>query len=283
MSAITIIKSSGDREPWIPGKLERSLRAAGATEGLIADILRHVERDLHDGMRTADIYRHAFSLLKRAHRPIAAQYSLKKAIMQLGPSGFPFERLVAHLLSAQGFQTKVGQIVNGMCITHEIDVIAEKDDERLIVEAKYHNDPATKSDVKVALYVHARFMDVEKRFETDHVADGKRDTFHRAWLITNTNFTSQAIDYGRCAGLAMTGWNYPKGRTLQDLVQETQTHPITTLTLLTMPQKSAIIAKGVVLCREIIEDPHILAEVGVPSQKIPAILAEARTLSVQRT
>lgn len=276
MSAISIIKSSGDREPWIPGKLERSLRAAGASPALVEEILRHVSHDLHDGMRTADIYRHAFGLLRRTDRPIAAQYSLKKAIMQLGPSGFPFERLVAHLLEAQGFRTAVGQIVNGMCITHEIDVIAEKEDERLIVEAKYHNDPAIKSDVKVALYVHARFMDVEKRFNADQKNDG--EIFHRAWLITNTNFTSQAIDYGRCAGLAMTGWNYPKGRTLQDLVQETQTHPITTLTMLTMPQKAALIDRGIILCKEIIADPSVLAEVGVTRGKTETILREALTL-----
>ncbi len=275
LDQINIIKADGEREPWSTQKLERSLRAARASDELTREIIAHIEKDVQDGMRTNDIYEHAFALLKRYDRPTAAQYSLKKAIMQLGPSGFPFERFVAEIMKAQGYSTRVGVMVPGVCVEHEVDVVAEKPDERILVEAKFHNSAEVKSDVKVALYVHARFMDIQKRFaeaEPDH------QRYTRAWLITNTSFTSQAIQYGRCAGLSMTGWNYPKGNTLQDLVQLTETHPITCLTTLTDQQKSALLNEGVVLCHDIIRDPNVLARIGMSKPSIDAALAEGSGL-----
>lgn len=275
---VDIVKSTGEREPWNPAKLERSLRAAGADDALIREIVAHVARDLRDGMRTRDIYRHAFALLKRLRRPVAAQYSLKHALMEFGPSGFPFERFVAALLAADGYRTEVGVMVDGACVTHEIDVVAENDDERILVEAKFHNGPEIRSDVKVALSVKARIDDVVRRYEQTEGENGRQN---RAWLITNTNFTAQAIKYGTCAGLLMTGWNYPRGRTLQDLVRETGVHPVTILTTLTKGQKMSLIGDGVVLCADIVRDPAVLRRVGVPRVRERAILSEATSLSLQ--
>lgn len=275
MDPITIIKSSGEREPWNVQKLERSLRAAKASEELVKEITAHIEKDVEDGMRTNDIYEHAFALLKRYDRPTAAQYSLKKAILQLGPSGFPFERFVAEILKAQGYETMVGVIVRGICVEHEVDVVAEKPGERMVVEAKFHNSVEVKSDVKVALYVHSRFMDIQKRYEE---VDGDEPKYTRALLVTNTSFTSQAIQYGHCAGLAMTGWNYPKGRTLQDLVQETETHPVTCLTTLSDAQKSALLGEGVVLCHDIVRAPELLEKIGMGKDAVTEAIAEASGL-----
>lgn len=271
---VYVVKVSGEREPWDPRKLERSLRSAKASDELVREIIGHAEKDLQDGMRTKDIYQHAFSLLKRYDRPIAAQYSLKNALMQFGPSGFPFERFVAQILEAQGYRTRVGVMERGACVTHEVDVIAEKNDERILVEAKFHNSAETKSDVKVALYVDARFRDIVKRLESE---DGGAHFTH-AWLITNTNFTSQAIQYGNCAGLSLTGWNYPRGHTLQDLVQATGTHPVTSLTTLTNSQKTALVNDGIVLCRDIVRDPAALKALGLNTSRMNSVLKEGEAL-----
>ncbi len=273
--AITITKASGERELWDEEKLRRSLRAARATEAMAEEIIRHVEKDLRDGISTHAIYTHAFQLLKDHSRPVAAQYSLKKAIMQLGPSGFPFEKFIAEILKAQGFRTQVGVIVQGKCVEHEVDVVAEKSGERILVEAKYHNSSEIKSDVKVALYVHARFQDIQKRLEESAAGI---NVFTRAWLITNTSFTSQAIQYAACADLALTGWNYPKGRTLQDIIQETQTHPITSLTTLSTNQKTALLQSGVVLCNDILDNPEPLFAIGMGKSHISTVIEEGRQL-----
>lgn len=274
MNSVQIIKASGERESWDPKKLERSLRAAHAEPELIREITGHIEKDLRDGIRTSDIYEHAFTLLKKYSRPLAAQYSLRVAIMQLGPSGYPFEKFVATILEAEGYKTTVGTIVQGLCVPHEVDVVATKENERILVEAKFHNSPSIKSDVKVALYVHARFEDIAKRLKQSD----SEEQFTRPWLITNTNFTSQAIQYGNCVGMAMTGWNYPHGHTLQDLVQATQTHPVTCLTTLTPQHKNALLAEGVVLCTDIIKDTSHLQKLGLNRARIAAVEAEGSQL-----
>ena len=239
---------TGERENWDRTKLERSLRFAKASDELIREIVLHIEKDLHDGMRTVDIYEHAFNLLKKYHRPAAAEYSIKRAILQLGPSG--------------------------VCVTHEVDVVAEKKDERILVEAKFHNSASIKSDVKVALYVHARFQDIQKRLDLEE----QTERYTHAWLITNTEFTSQAIQYGSCVGLAMTGWNYPKGHTLQDLIQATQTHPVTCMTTLSDKQKIDLLNHGTVLVREVVDDSSRLAKIGIGKQQIASIVSEGKAL-----
>jgi hypothetical protein len=272
---IYIIKASGDRELWDKSKLVYSLQSAHADEALTQKITAHIEQDLRDGMRTTDIYNHAFELLKKINRPVAAEYSLRRAILQLGPSGFPFERFIAEILSAEGYSTSTGVIVRGACVEHEVDVVAEKSGERILVEAKYHNSPNTKSDVKVALYVHARFEDIKKQLANSAAGIG---VFTKAWLITNTSFTSQAIQYANCSGMALTGWNYPKGHTLQDLVQRTQTHPVTCLTTLTDQHKNELVQSGIVLCKDIVKDQSMLEKMGINRSHIAEIVTEGMSL-----
>ena len=272
---ILIIKSSGEREEWSRAKLLASLMSSKANAELAEEIAVHVEKDLKDGMHTSDIYEHAAELLRKYDKPLAAHYSLKRAMLELGPSGYPFERFISGILKAEGYQTEVGVIVQGLCVEHEVDVIAEKEGERMLVEAKYHNSPDTKSDVKVALYVHARFEDIKKRTETTDTAS---ELFTRPWLITNTSFTSQAIRYAECAGLALTGWNYPRGHTLQDLVLRTKTHPITVLTTLPKGARSALLEKGVVLCSDILRDTRHLDGIGLRKQEIDGVIKEGTLL-----
>lgn len=275
MTPIYIIKQGGYRELWDPRKVERSLRAAKADEQVVGEVMKRLDAEVKDNMTTKEIYRLAFTFLRKIHRPTAAQYSLKNAIMDLGPSGFPFERFLAEVLRGEGYHTQVGTIVKGACVDHEVDVIAEREGERYLVEAKYHNQQNTKSDVKVALYVKARSEDIEKQL---HMSAAGLGYTSQMWLITNTSFTGQAIQYGQCAGLRMTGWNYPQGDTLQDMVQRTQTHPITSLTSITRAQKNALIAEGYVLCRDILDHPDLLTKQGISKGRLGAVIAEAKHL-----
>lgn len=275
MKPIYIVKAGGYKELWDPRKVERSLRSAKADEETVAEVMKRLDSEVKEGMTTRDIYKIAFALLRKIHRPTAAQYSLKNAIMELGPSGFPFERFFAEILKGEGYHTQVGVMVKGACVEHEVDVIAEREGERYLVEAKYHNSPNIKTDVKVTLYVHSRFLDIQSQLQNSAAGVGY---FNQSWIITNTSFTTQAIQYGTCVGLRLTGWNYPQGNTLQDMIQRTQTHPITSLTTITKSQKNAIIERGYVLCRDVIEQPHLLLDVGVPQNRLNAVINEAKYL-----
>jgi len=109
------------------------------------------------------------------------------------------------------------QTVLGKCIPHEVDVVAYNDKELIFCEAKYHNELGTKSDVKVALYIKARFDDL-KHGTFDYGSPGRALT--EGLLITNTKFSTTAIQYGKCENLRMIGWNYPEKGNLRDLIME---------------------------------------------------------------
>jgi Holliday junction resolvase len=247
---ITVVKRSGEYEPFSERKVRTSLMRAGADDGLIDAIVRRVERELYDGISTREIYAHVFALLRELQSPLVSKYDLKRSIMELGPSGFPFEKFVAGVLQAQGFTVAVGQIVQGKCIDHEVDIIAQKGHRHYMIEAKFHNQPGLKSDIKDALYTYARFLDVEQAWV--EIA-GHRAHLHQAWLITNTKVTSKVREYAKCAGMRVTSWNYPSRASLRLMVEESGLLPVTSLQSLGPEDKERLIGEGIIFCRELAE------------------------------
>lgn len=231
MKKIKITKVSGELAYFQEEKLLRSLMKEGATEADEAEICLKIEQSLFHGISTKEIYAKAFALLRKTSRPTAARYKLKKAIMELGETGYPFEKFVGALLKAEGFLTQVGIVVQGHCVTHEVDVIAKKDNLHYMFECKFHNQQNGKCDVKIPLYIKARFKDVEAAWlkKPDHIAK-----FHQGWIFTNTRFTSDAMKYDECVGLQLISWDCPKENGLKERVDKTDVHPITCLTSLSL-------------------------------------------------
>lgn len=254
---ILIVKESGRHEAFDPEKLRFSLMHSGASEEATEEVLSHILPELHNGMTTGDIYRHAFSILAKISRPVARSYSLRRAVMQLGPSGFPFEDFVAEILKTKGFQCLTRQTVLGGCVPHEVDVVAYNEKKLIMVEAKFHNELGSKSDLKVVLYIKARFDDLK-----DNVFNygGSNRKITEGWLVTNTKFSSTAIHYGVCKNMTLIGWNYPEVGNLQHMIQEQKLHPITCLTSLSQSEKKILLTAGVVLCSNIRQNPEILGK-----------------------
>lgn len=266
-----VTKADGDVEPFDPAKLEHSLARAGASTTIRARILAEIMHKMQSGMRTDDIYRHAFGLLqKEEDLPVAARYSMKRAIFALGPSGFPFEQLLAEILRSNGWRVTTDVMLIGRCAPHEVDVVAEKHGKRIGIEAKFHNEPGGKTDIKDALYVHARYEDLGRApLASNRVDEG--------WLVTNTVFTKNAIRYAQCSNLTLLGWDYPRSKGLVNLIEEARVHPLTALTTLTDAEKRRLLDKRIVLCREV-STPHLLKETGIQPDKIPTIVEEAKRL-----
>lgn len=266
------MKADGEEEMFDPSKLDGSLKRAGASDAARAHVLQKVNAELRDGMTTSDIYRHAFELLKEEDAPIAARYSIKRAVLELGPSGFPFEQFLAEVLRAHGWKTQTGVAMTGRCAPHEVDVLAEKDGMRVGIEAKFHNEAGGKTDIKDALYVHARYEDLGRAPEASSRVD-------EGWLVTNTRFTRNAIRYAQCANLTLLGWDYPRGRGLQTLIEEARVHPLTCLTTLSESEKRRFLEKKVVLCKSVATQ-HVLEEYGIRPDKISGVLDEAQRLCI---
>ncbi|MDP1802946.1 MAG: ATP cone domain-containing protein [Bacteroidota bacterium] len=270
-----VIKASGVKSRFSEKKLRTSLQRAGASEEQIEFITKEVGKQIFEGISTKAIYKLAFTLLREGSRHLAARYHLKQAIMELGPSGYPFEKYIAEILNYQGYQTKVGEIVQGQCVTHEIDVIAEKDDHCYMIECKYHNLQGIFCDVKIPLYIQSRFKDVEAQWIK---MSGHITKFYQGWVFTNTKFSTDAIEYGKCVGLNLIGWDYPLKGSLREQIDTLGLYPITCLTSLTKAEKGRLLEKKIVLCKEIFNNKKILEACDVKQSRIYTVMKEAEQL-----
>jgi hypothetical protein len=272
---ILIKKASGETAPFIEEKLRKSLFRSGAEEFQIEEIIAEVTKKLYEGISTKKIYQMAFNLLKERSKHLAARYHLKQAIMELGPSGYPFEKFVGEILKHQGYSVEVGVIVKGKCVTHEVDVIALADHHHFMIECKYHNQRGIVCDVKIPLYINSRFKDVEAEWIK---LPGHNKRIHQGWVVTNTKFSTDAIQYGNCAGLKLLGWDYPIKGSLKDLIDDFGLYPITCLTTLTRAEKQGLLDRKIVLCTEICSAPKLLYDLGMNEAKVNRVLEEGQML-----
>ncbi len=269
-----IIKADGTVEIFDGVKLEASLRRAGATDTAAERIRHTIESSMGPMAESSDVYKRAFQMLRAEARPAAARYSLRRALFDLGPTGHPFEDFVAELFKKEGWTVEGRRIIPGKCVPHEVDVYASRGNEHLAAELKYHNSPGYKTDVKVALYVKARFDDIWQCKEEDK----KVCPVDLGFLITNTKFTKQAIDYARCSGMGLLGWSYPHEGSLYDRIVASGLYPVTALTTLKKSEKRLLIDRGIVTCQQVREHRDVLRTVGLSAEQIGTVVAEANTL-----
>ena len=141
-------------------------------------------------------------------------------------------------------------------------------------EVKFHNEQGFKSDLKIALYVKARFDDLlNAEFNYGH-----RRKLDEGWLVTNTKFTEKAIQYSACSGVRLIGWNYPHDGSLQKLIEDADLHPITCLTSLDAGEKRRLMDQGIVLCKGVRENQMALQEVVVHHDRVKQVIDESNVL-----
>ena len=193
--------------------------------------------------------------------------------MELGPSGFPFEKFIGKLFETKGYAVSIGQIVNGVCVTHEIDVIGRKGNEIVLIECKYRNANGMNVDVKTPLYIHSRFEDV--------LANGAFKTATekvKGWIATNSRFTGDAIAFATCKQINLLGWDYPVGTSLRELIDESGLYPVTCLSSLTKEEKQWLLSKDFVLAKDICLNKDILTKAGLSEKRILLVAEEGKAL-----
>ncbi len=259
-------------EPFEVSKLESSLLRSGATVDQTAIVVKKIKGKIKPGDTTGEIYREAFRLLKKLEKGVAARYSMRRSLAELGPSGFPFEIFVSKLFKSMGYKTKVGLHLPGKCIEHEVDLIAWNNKNFIMGEVKFHNNSDLKNDSKTVMYVHARYEDLKRsRFGGLQ----QKNQSEQGWLITNTKFTQTTISYARCYNLKLLGWNYPYGaNNLQTLIESSGLEPVTILTTLTTAQKNLLLKNKIVMCSDLKESPNVLSEIGLPAKKQTEVMSE---------
>lgn len=272
---IFVKKYSGELEEFSFDKLKNSLRKSGVPNKEIELIIETIKPRLFDGITSKEIYKSAFALLKKSNKIFASKYSLKRAIFDLGPTGYPFERLIGALLEQRGYKTQVSVLLKGECVTHEVDVLAEKDGNVFAIECKFHKKFGYSNNVKIPLYIRSRFLDIQKRWNADPT---KTAHLKQAWIVTNTKFTDAAKKYAACADLNLLSWNYPKDNGINKNIDKYGLYPITTLTSLTKREKELLLGNNIILTQELLSKAHRLKKLGFSTNKIQKIVKEAQKL-----
>jgi len=274
-SPILVTKYSGEVVPFEEYKLFSSLKKTGAKNHDIQRIISRVKDNMVNKKRTSLIYREAFRMLKQLSKASAARFNLKRSIMDLGPSGFPFEKYVAKLYEANNYNVINNIILKGKCVKHEVDVIANKNNKSMMIECKFHNHQGVKSDVKVTLYFKSRVVDIIKGLQNTEEYKGKDI---QGGLVTNTRFTEDAINYAKCENINLVSWDYPYSGSLKDLVEISGLYPLTCLTSLKKKEKKILLDEGIVLARDIASDPSHLNQFHPSAYRLKNIIGEIREL-----
>lgn len=282
MDSFNVVKGNGEQEPFKLSKLRTSLSNSGATDPVIKSVVNELEDQglFRDGITTKKLYKEAYKHLRSHSDHVAGRYKLKQALFDMGPSGFPFEHLVSEIFSRIGYETKVGEIVMGKCVSHEVDVIAEDADSVFMIECKFHNRQGHKSTVTTPLYIQSRFLDVNETWKKDPGYQAKK---RKGYIVTNTRFTADAIEYATCMNLELLSWDYPQNAGLKQLIERTKLHPVTSLSCLTKNEKKRLMDNLIVHCKHICEQPQVLDKLGFNHSKKNQIINEAEALCYDKS
>ena len=271
MRELLITKASGEQELFSRHKLEKSLQNAGATEEAISKIASEIERWILPGVTTKKIYREAFKLLRKERSASSGKYKLKQAIMELGPTGYPFEQFIGQIFEKRGFSTEVGVVVEGNCVSHEMDVIATDQAVQHLMECKYSTDRGKQVSVQVPLYVRSRVDDIIRKREKEDKYEGLSFT---GWVVTNTRFSSDSIRFGECAGLKLLAWDYPSGKGLKDIIDEMKIYPLTVLHHLSKQDLKSLLAQDIVTCSQLLHNTEALDGLTMSERKKASLKKE---------
>ena len=275
MQKIWVTKASGKKQLFQLKKIERTCRRSGAGDQLTKQVLSTVKENLYPGISTREILKIVLEQLGKRKSDVASRYGLKQSIMKLGPAGFVFEKLVAKILEEYGWTTQFPPLLQGECVKHEIDIIARKQQRKIMIECKYRNQPGIYIGLQIAMYTWARYLDLRAGYQLKRCPQ-----FKEAFLITNTKFSKEAIQYANCKKMKLMGWNYPADKNLKNLLEAKKLYPVTVLRTISKLDLKKLSQAELIFCRDLLErDVNRLASLtSLTRQKIRKIQAEARDI-----
>ncbi len=165
--------------------------------------------------------------------------------------------------------------MKGKGVIHEIDVVAEKGGQIFLIEAKYRNEEGIRTHINEVMYAEARVRDINNNEQ-----NRKKNKQYIPWLITNTKFTETAIKYAKAYNLDLTGWTYPKGRSLEDLITQKKIYPVTVIPSITKSALEEIAKRGMILAQDLLpySAEDLALQFNINPYKAKAIFKEVQEL-----
>lgn len=264
-----IIKGNGEKVRFHPEKIAETLKRIGAQPDLITHVVQKVKSQVKEDMTTKEVYSIVRTELHKENRCIAHRYNLRRGLLRLGPAGFKFEKYVAAILEAYQYKTEIpDKEISGLCVKHEIDVVAKQEGKIVMIEAKFRNRFEDTVTLKDAMATWARYLDL-----VDGAKAGKCEHFNEVWVVTNGRFSDRAMQYGVCKGMHMVGWSNTN-ESLARMVDHAALYPITVLDKLRQWEMEKLASKNYMLCSQIAESKpnFISAKTGIPVDRMKSII-----------
>ena len=274
MKNVKITNYRQESQPFSSEKIYKACIRSGASEKIAHEVAKEIKDQAYPEITTAEISELVKNSLAKKSKKSSIKFSLKEAMRKLGPSGFHFERYIASIFLENNFSVKTNQLISGFCIPfYEIDFLAKKEGFKYIGECKYHTYPGKRVDLKVALYNHARFLDISKKPNIEK-------TKIKSILVTNTKFTQRAIQYSECNSVELLGWRYPRENGLEKLIEKLNLYPITILPSFKDVFKDIFAEEQIMLVKDLLENSskQMSEKTGVDIKTIDRLIGEANIL-----
>mgnify|MGYP000707545939 FL=1 len=245
---IRVRKFDGSLELYDQSKVVRTAIRMGLDKKAAEELADEISSKVYDGIPTSEILSLIHDLASKIRPELKYVENLREAISAMRPKP-DFEEYVRIVLKAAGYMVEPGRVLEGRCIDHEIDGIAFKDDEVVIVETKHHVNPHAYTGLDTVLQLWAALEDLK---------EGHRLGFHNypftsALLVCNTKISMHAERYARCKGMKYMVWNYPRAFALRDIIASHKIYPITMLKTLSRNQIAKLGDMGIVTISQLKE------------------------------
>jgi len=264
---VMVVKWDGRTEEFDPTKIVRTLTRMGAPQGVAEEIAEDIAEQIEEGMTTKELYEMAVEALEDHKEVVEFRRDLRDGLARIG-SGFRFEEYVRLILQEYGYKVSGNLVIQGACVAHEVDSIAERDGETTYVEMKHHSVLARYTPFEVTLSAKAKWDDLEAGCKK-----GLNDcTFDRVLIVTNTRLTKHAQRYAECVGIEHFGWNTPRGRGLETFIEEKKLYPVTILRTITDDERDILYANGILTLQQLVKETP--KDTGLSEERVKALIEE---------
>ncbi|MEM3898052.1 MAG: restriction endonuclease, partial [Nitrososphaerota archaeon] len=244
---IRVRKADGRLEPYDGSKIMRTALYLGLGREDAERIEREVLEKAYDGIPTSEILAMIRDLAEEIRPELSQARDIREAISAMRPKP-DFEDYARIVLREAGYLVEPGRLLEGRCVSHEIDGIAFKGDEVFVVEVKHHFNQHAYTGLGTVLELWAALEDLR---------EGYRLGFHpyaftSAILVCNTKISQHAEQYARCKGIMYMGWRYPRAFALSDIVSSKKIYPITMIKSLSAEAVAKLGDRGIVTLNQLL-------------------------------
>jgi hypothetical protein len=273
MSKIWVTNADGTRNLFNRQRIVKTCLRMRVSEEIAKVVADKVEKNIYNGIQTRKILQMIFEYLQKERSTFKNRIDLRRAISLLRPVP-DWEHYIQMLLSELGYSIISNKIIRGRCVEHEIDAVAQKGDETILVEIKHHYKYHTSTGLDVCRIIRATFEDMTEGFDLGLT----QINFNKTLIICNTKFSNHAKQYAECRDIDHIGWNSPLEHGLDRIIEENKFYPITLISNLDRKTEEKLGNKGIVLLRQLTENSitELVKKTGIKRYRVAELTQKAQ-------